>query len=513
MSTCSHLQFGRDTAIHLSCTCSRLRKLAMPVLFGRCRQSLAREFSDDSLVPCTLWPHIRTMTLSCRCFASLHLPDELARQDSNMICYALTIPSLYHALQNMPRLSEAVVRPEWVHKRGHGLTWETLCGLLSLPHLSHLVLDQVNVCPIPPDPEALPVNPCAPLTRLEYCLPNIRYPYSQPSEVDALDRILRSFHLSLETLSLPSEPAPLYTIPLLDWPRLRELRLRGIYWTSPHDPIVKLFACMHNLRVLTLELMEQESATRSGIALWPSGTRASYPWPYLDSLSVSHPDPDDEIYAHLPSTMRTLVIRPWPHQCIRRGQEVSCVPEELRSYSPPPSPSVLLRILSRCYMPRLHTLGIEYRSDSTELSLLSHIASNFGLLKTLELHRYRSDGDMKIPMRNIARPLASLSNLRTLKIHLDLPGAPVPLYEHPMKRYFLYARGLSAEFEDTLLKAATMLARMLGPSLQEIWQLLHHDFDMKWRIFDMDGERKVRMRAHVPYGYAVSMPLATQDDV
>ncbi|RPD69228.1 hypothetical protein L226DRAFT_277659 [Lentinus tigrinus ALCF2SS1-7] len=31
---------------------------------------------------------------------------------------------------------------------------------------------------------------------------------------------------------------------------------------------------------------------------------------------------------------------------------------------------------------------------------------------------------MEIPMLNIARPLASLSNLRILKIHLDFPGAP-----------------------------------------------------------------------------------------
>ncbi|RPD69265.1 hypothetical protein L226DRAFT_279130 [Lentinus tigrinus ALCF2SS1-7] len=52
------------TAICLSCTCSRLRDLSMPVLFGQCRQFLGESqepFSkDSSVVPCTLWPHIRS---------------------------------------------------------------------------------------------------------------------------------------------------------------------------------------------------------------------------------------------------------------------------------------------------------------------------------------------------------------------------------------------------------------------------------------------------------------------
>ncbi|RPD54378.1 hypothetical protein L226DRAFT_277658 [Lentinus tigrinus ALCF2SS1-7] len=217
----------------------------------------------------------------------------------------------------MRRLLVVMIRPEKPHKDGHGLNWETLYGLLPLPHLSWLVLDRIHACPIPPDSAAAPLaNPHAPLTCLEYRLPNIRYPYSLSSEVDALDRMLRSFHLSLETLSLPSEPMLMHIVPLLDWPRLRELRLRGIHWTSPHDPIISLFACMYGLRVLSLELMEQ--ASTSAIALWPRGFRASYPWPYLDSLSVSHPDPDDEIYEHLPSTMKTLELRPWSYLCIQQ---------------------------------------------------------------------------------------------------------------------------------------------------------------------------------------------------
>ncbi|KAI0696489.1 hypothetical protein C8T65DRAFT_516121, partial [Cerioporus squamosus] len=214
-----------------------------------------------------------------------------------------------------------------------------------------------------------------------------RDPYSRSSEIEALDRVLRFLHPSLETLSLPAEPSPMETIASLDWPRLRELRLRGLRWTAPKLPIVGLFSRMTNLRVLSLELMEEEGA--SATALWPRGFPASYPWPYLENLSASHPDPEDEIYAHLPPTMQTLMLRSWPHQCIRSWQKVNYDPDTLRPYRPPPSPSTMLRVLQRCYTPHLCMLGVEYYSDYAEFSLLSHIASNFPLLTTLELHRYR----------------------------------------------------------------------------------------------------------------------------
>ncbi len=297
----------------------------------------------------------------------------------------------------MPHLSTVIVCPAASHAFGHGLLWETLCNLLSLPHLTRLVLDWVRMCPRPPDPSALQPQPSTTLSCLEYLLPNIRYQYSQPSEVKAVDRLLRFLHLSLETLSLPTEPSSMDTIiALLDWPRLRELKLRGLRWTSPDLPIIRLFAGMSNLRVLSLELMEQDGAT--GTALWPRGFTATYPWPYLDSLSVSHPDPDDEVYAHLPQTMQILMLRSWPHECIRRWQEVNYEPDQLRSYRSPTSPSALLRILRACYMPHLRNLGVEYCSDRSEVSLLSHVASNFPRLTSLELHRYRPDGDVDIPV-------------------------------------------------------------------------------------------------------------------
>ncbi len=309
----------------------------------------------------------------------------------------------------MPSLSTVVVCPTYPHAFAHGLSWETFCSFLSLPQVSRLIVDWLYICPIPPAAVALQLHSWTRLTYLEYIVPTIRQPYSRPSESDALDRVLQFLHSSLETLALPTEPMLMDRIAVLDWPRLRELNLRGLRWTSPESPPVVLFACMPNLRALSLELMEREGASTT--ALWPPGLPASFPWPFLDNLSVSNPDPEDEIYAHLPPTMQTLMLRSWPHQCIRRWQEVNHEPEELTPYRPPPCSSASLRILRRCYTPYLRKLGVEYFSDYAESSFLSYIASTFPYLTTLELHRYRSDPNAEIPVVSLCFFIAVHLNL------------------------------------------------------------------------------------------------------
>ncbi|TFK78857.1 hypothetical protein K466DRAFT_668312 [Polyporus arcularius HHB13444] len=299
-----------------------------------------------------------------------------------------------------------------------------------------------------------------------------------------LDRLLRFAHLSLETLSLPTEPSSMETIALLDWPRLRELKLRGLRWTSPDLPIIRSFAGMPNLRVLSLELMEQDGAT--GTALRPRGFSATYPWPYLDSLLVSHPDPDDEVYAHLPQTMQILMLRSWPHECIRRWQEVNYEPDQLRSYRSPTSPSALLHILRACYMPHLRNLGVEYRSDRSEVSFLSHVASNFPRLTSLELHRYRPDGDVDIPVLDIARSLASLADLRILKIHLDFPEMQWPMPDRRSGITHYWTLENPEDFEQRLRAATATFAQVLKPCLKQVWHFIYKCFQLHWRIYDVD---------------------------
>ncbi|RPD60703.1 hypothetical protein L227DRAFT_546982 [Lentinus tigrinus ALCF2SS1-6] len=511
-----HLRTDKGSCKRLSSTCRRIRTLSMPLLFGRCRQVLKGHEvpSETYLVPRTLWPYIRTIKLLCRCLDGYLLYnnwDTYVRQNSDVICGPLANPTLHHALHNMPRLSVIVLHPEKSHVFGHGIIWETLCSFLSLPQLSQLVLDRVRVCPVPPDASTLQINsatlqlhPSGFLSRLEYLLPNTRTPYSESPETEALDRVLRSLHLSLEALSLPTEPAPMVTLSHLDWPRLRELKLRGLRWTSPDLPLVRLFACMPNLRVLVLELMEPDGA--SATALWPRGLPASYPWPFLESLFLSHPDPDDEIYAHLPSTLHTLKLMSWPHQCIQEWQEVNRHMDESRFYRPLPSPSVLLCILRKCHAPHLRELAVEYQADSTELSLLSHISSYFPRLTTFELHRSRDTGDVHVPVLGIAQSLTSLSQLRILKVNLNLPEMTPPMFDWYKREPCFWQELNPPDFEESLRGTATTFAQVLNPCLQQVWHFVYHWFQLQWRIYhvvrvegDESAETRVEARTNVRY--------------
>ncbi|RPD54344.1 hypothetical protein L227DRAFT_657668 [Lentinus tigrinus ALCF2SS1-6] len=460
----------------------------MPVLFSRCRQTVGIERvkrappRDSYLVPSTVWPYIRTINLSCCCVDGYVTAEDWAHyepQESDVVCGPLASPDLLHALRNMPQLSTIVVKPCEFHVYGHGLAWSTLCHLFSLSQVSQLLLVGVHMCPKPPDVATLQLHATATLSCLEYFLYNIREQYALPSDAEALDRVLRSLHLSLETLSLPAEPTPMRTIPLLDWPRLRVLKLRGLRWSSPNLPVVTLFAGMTNLRVLVLELMDREGA--SGTALWPQGYPAIYPWPHLEELRVSHPDPDDELYAHLPRALHTLMLQTWPHQCIRRWQEVNYEPKDLRPCRPPASPSVLLRILQRCLSPHLRVLGVEYCADHGEASLLSCIAENFALLTTLELHRYLRNGDTDVPVLDIARSLAPLSVLRTLKVHLDFPEMPGPMLDRGDTRFWCLEN--PENFERRLRETATTFAQTLTQSLREVWYFQYNDFRLLWCIY------------------------------
>ena len=95
-------------------------------------------------------------------------------QYSDIVCGPLANPDLHHALHSMPCLSTVVVHCVYSHEFRHGITWETLCSLLSLPSLSRLALGRIWICPITLDAAALKLNPSSPLSCFEYALPSVR---------------------------------------------------------------------------------------------------------------------------------------------------------------------------------------------------------------------------------------------------------------------------------------------------------------------------------------------------
>lgn len=319
------------------------------------------------------------------------------------MCPAYRHPIIEEALRGMPYLSNLSLCMRGVHNHGHGVSSHLVSVALSLPQLRSMDLWQIYCSPKLPEGEL--EHPCYPtstsLSAFKYTLYPDRRPWKLPDEEKSLDLLVRAVCGSLERLSLPTEPAPILTISLLQWPRLRVLRLYGERWITPNTPIITLFANLPDLRELILNLVEPVGVDAR--AVWPPGTTALFPWPLLERLSLSHPSADDMIYAHLPPTLRSLSLRPWEHRCIRMKAERLYKERHLRPAFPFPDPSTITRILREIRKSNLTELEIEYQVDEganeqDEQKMLRTVVAQLPHLTSLELHRCRSTlvGDVPV---------------------------------------------------------------------------------------------------------------------
>lgn len=338
----------------------------------------------------------RTLQLSCFCPAYSQKNPSIV---DPLVCDAFQ--TIDTALPALPRLTTLRLRVQYIDV--HGLSWNTVRTILSLPHLRHVHIDGLYICPELLDGDNLdPTTATTPLSTFHYVMPHYRQPWSFPSESIVLDFLIRKLHTSLESLVLPVESAPLQTISSLHWPRLREFTLRGERWSDHSTPVVTLLSSMPSLHSLALELSEPKNAVPG--VVWPKGLTAALPWPNLDTLRLSHPDPADEIYNNLPPSLRALSLRSWPHKCIE-------IYDENRAYLPPSwyrghkrrwwncpllTPRALAQVLQKCNFSLLLTLELEYRVDAREPELLRAIAARLPHLTTLEVHRFRSEGKFHV---------------------------------------------------------------------------------------------------------------------
>ena len=305
-------------------------------------------------------------------------------------------------LPAFPRLTTLHLRVQYIDV--HGISWNTMRTILSLPHLRHLHIDRLYVCPELLDCDSLDDATVAPLATFHYVMPFYRQPWSFPSEVATLDFLVHKLHASLESLVLPVEPAPIQAISTLQWPRLREFALRGERWSDPSTPIVSLFSSMPSVQSLAFELSEPENAVAGMI--WPKGSSATFPWPNLKRLCVSCPNPTDEIYMHLPPSLRALALRSWPHECIRIYYErrAHLRPSWLQGYRRRwrshflSTPRNLAQVLQKCEPSLFSSLELEYRVDAQEPELLQVLAVKFSHLTTLEVHRFRREGSYEVTL-------------------------------------------------------------------------------------------------------------------
>ena len=410
----------------MSSTCRWLRAASASVLFRSCRQYLGEipwEGTDYEIFPSTLWSHIqsvgdpfsvnatddnccRTLHISCYCPPHGQRDPDIV---DPLICGPIS--ALDTVLPALPRLTTLHLRVRYIDV--HGISWTTTRRILSLPHLRHLHIDGLYVCPELLDSDSLDDATLVPLTTFHYTMPDYRQPWSFPSEVATLDFLVRRLYASLESLMLPVESAPIRTISSLHWPRLREFSLRGERWSDPATPIVTLFSSMPSLQSLALELSERENAI-AGV-VWQKGLSATFPWPRLRSLRVSHSDPIDEVYSHLPSSLRCLALRSWPHECERVYQLMAQYlnTSQLEGYRrrwwsyPLSTPHNLAEVLQKCDLPFLRTLELEYREDAQEPELLQLVVTKFSYLTTLEIHRFRREGCKDVPVVSLLFPCVS----------------------------------------------------------------------------------------------------------
>ena len=297
----------------------------------------------------------------------------------------------------------------------HGPYWTFLRFALSLPHLREFEMTGLTFCPVvlPDETLELEDGTFAPLTvfRYEAILTRDRT-FALSVEKDALSLVLAKIHRTLATLSLPSEPAPISLMSSVDWPNLRELKLRGVRWPQPSTPLVLLFANMPRLQSLVLELRIPDDGDPQ--AVWPPGLPrgTQFPWPELEELTVANPHPADQLFAHMPPSLRKLALPSCPRKCV---EEWLWLCEDLYPllthafYSL--KASNLLGVLERAgsSTSTLRHLEIEYDADERETDLLRYLVAAFPGLSSLTLYRYRRSEETVV---RVVSPAACHSSVK-----------------------------------------------------------------------------------------------------
>ncbi|KAI0733331.1 hypothetical protein C8Q72DRAFT_634972 [Fomitopsis betulina] len=117
-------------------------------------------------------------------------------------------------------------------------------------------------------------------------------PCSSASETVLLATGMRSWSQSLH---VPIENAPIARILASDWPCLRELVLYGGHESAQVFPLDVLFGRMPALRILRLLFAYREDIPPASLSISPSTGLIP-----LTELSVSHPDPNANMWSLLP---------------------------------------------------------------------------------------------------------------------------------------------------------------------------------------------------------------------
>ncbi|KAH9918940.1 uncharacterized protein BXZ73DRAFT_52741, partial [Epithele typhae] len=385
-----------DDLKSLSLSCKRLRALCLSALFSRCEASFPDLNEARWIVPPTLIPYVRQLTLTCMC-PDVDCVHKFRRPRPRCttfpwLCGVLEPPPFFKTtLARMSNLSSVTLTMPWAAR--HGVSWSALQVILSAPTLRELSVIALTFSPIKVSPSNIFECPrrLAPLTSFKYLLcwhPDNHYPLP-PHETEALSVLLQAVCGTLTSLELNAASAPLDTMEHLLWPRLHTLKLSGNRRDPQYKPYTTLFRNMPGLRELVLEL-HLKRTPRVGLAVPRelSPRPLVFPWPQMEHLYLPLPLPSsDDMYRQLPTSLRTLSLLQYPHYA-QRHQE--CV--RVNSIAPErPSAARVVRILQRCAVAaQLTRLEIEYIVElKPAVDPLHFVVHACPLLEELKLLRYR----------------------------------------------------------------------------------------------------------------------------
>ncbi|KAM5544820.1 hypothetical protein V8D89_001718 [Ganoderma adspersum] len=426
-----------------------------------------------------------------------------------LLCGAMPCATfLRDALRAMPLLYSVSLR--LCVREVHGIGWELIAAILSTPQLRSFTVGTLLFSPREAPSLETRVDTIAPITIFRYEQPSFRsYLLTYPTQRDSLAFVLTHAHRSLESLLLPSEVAPVAVLSQTQWPQLRELSLRGEFRWGP-VPLMTVFSGMSRLRALNLALALPRSVDRKRLILCPAGYESPLPWPDLEALTVSFPDPEDGIFARLPPSLRRLSLRCTPHHYLYQWQR----DENPYCHSPILSASEMLQVMNWISTPLLDSLQFEYCADDADDDLLRCVADRFPNVQDLEIHRLLAygDEDASMPVANVARRLATFPSLRTLRAHLQLPDPMIPpptstsVHDEFVNSGPHYLAGTLMDLHET----ATDLLRELpqrSPDLR-LWLLQRQSRFASWRLFrratgvkqDSDVDQRLELAELDPAG-------------
>ncbi|KAM5544834.1 hypothetical protein V8D89_001732 [Ganoderma adspersum] len=332
----------------------------------------------------------------------------------------------------------------------HGIAWDSIAAILSTPQIRCFNLMTFLLSPREAPSETW-TDTLAPITTFRYDQPVLwSFLCTYPTQQDTLAFILPRLHHSLESLLLPSEIAPVAVLSVTQWPQLHELSLSGEFHPDAEypTPLVSLFSGMSELRILNLAFALPSGVTRKQLVLWPEGYESlELPWPDLESLTLSFPDPDDCIFVHLPPSLRCLSLRCIPHHCLHLWEG-----DKYFYYgSPILYSSEMLEILTKISTLLLDHLQLEYLADDGDNDLLRCISDRFPNVRSLEIQCFLASRDEPVPI---------------------LPHSTTV---HPQA----YSSKTLIAHNTT---AAILGTALLQPGLR-LWLLHRRDYGAEWRLF------------------------------